>query len=73
MPDVDQNTFLPGPKVCARYDIRDITLLRWMRDAELEFPQPLRINRRNYWRLAELERWERARARASRHVAERGP
>jgi predicted DNA-binding transcriptional regulator AlpA len=69
MPDTDQDAFLTGPKVCARYDIHDMTLWRWMRDADLKFPQPLKVNRRNYWRIADLEKWERARARASRSAA----
>jgi predicted DNA-binding transcriptional regulator AlpA len=69
MSDTHRDGFLPAPKVCARYDIHDMTLWRWMHDADLKFPQPLKINRRNYWRIADLERWERARARVSRQVA----
>ena len=70
MPETVQDAaFLTGPAVCRRYAIHDMTLWRWMRDADLKFPQPLKINRRNYWRIADLEKWERARARASRQAA----
>lgn len=52
--------------VRARYgDISDMTLWRWLADKEIRFPQPLRINRRRYWRLADLEDWERKRARVA--------
>jgi predicted DNA-binding transcriptional regulator AlpA len=70
MPDHDHaESLLTGPKLRARYGIADMTLWRWTNDRELEFPQPLKINRRNYWRLDDVERWERQRARASRSAA----
>lgn len=54
--------FLTGPQVQARYQRSHVTLWRWIRDHEMRFPQPLKINRLNYWRLADLERWENAQA-----------
>jgi predicted DNA-binding transcriptional regulator AlpA len=63
------NTFLPDPKVRVRYGVTDMTLWRWSKDPNLKFPQPMKINGRNYRRLAELETWERKRARASRSAA----
>jgi predicted DNA-binding transcriptional regulator AlpA len=54
-------TFLTGPQVQKRYQKSHVTLWRWIRDSELAFPQPLKINRLNYWRLADLEAWEAAR------------
>ncbi|MGO9049932.1 MAG: hypothetical protein ACLP19_17080 [Xanthobacteraceae bacterium] len=35
---------------------------RWQDNPELDFPKPLIVNRRKYWALEDLERWERARA-----------
>jgi len=51
-------TFLTGPQVDARYQISHVTRWRWQRDPKLGFPQPLKINRLNYWRLSDLEKWE---------------
>jgi hypothetical protein len=54
--------YLPGRAVRDRYHVSDMTLWRWLQDAELKFPKPTVINRRRYWLLKELEAWERARA-----------
>jgi len=53
-------TFLTGPQVQARYQKSHVTIWRWMRDQALGFPQPIQINRLNYWRLSDLEAWEAA-------------
>lgn len=50
---------LPARKVWERYGVSDVTLWRWCHDHDMNFPEPLRINRRRYWRLADLEAWER--------------
>ena len=55
-----QQTFLTGPQVQARYNRSHVTIWRWVRDPALCFPQPIQINRLNYWRLADLEAWETA-------------
>ena len=34
------------------------TLFRWQRDPELEFPRPVLIRGRRYWRVEELAAWE---------------
>jgi hypothetical protein len=38
---------------------------RWMRDPRVKFPSPIVINRRNYWRLGDLRRWQAERAAQS--------
>ena len=50
--------FITGPQVQERYQKSNVTIWRWIKDAELGFPQPIRINRMNYWRLSDLEQWE---------------
>jgi predicted DNA-binding transcriptional regulator AlpA len=55
-------TFLTGPQVQARYQKSHVTIWRWVRDPALDFPQPIQINRLNYWRLADLDAWETAQA-----------
>jgi predicted DNA-binding transcriptional regulator AlpA len=54
--------YLPGREVRDRYHVSDMTLWRWLRNAELKFPKPTVINRRRYWLVEELEAWDRARA-----------
>ena len=54
--------FLTGPQVRARYGVTDMTVHRWLKNADLGFPRPTYINRRRYWREADLVAWERARA-----------
>jgi predicted DNA-binding transcriptional regulator AlpA len=55
-----QTEFLTGPQVQARYQKSHVTIWRWVRDPALGFPQPIQINRLNYWRLADLAAWEAA-------------
>jgi len=55
-------TFLTGPQVQARYQRSHVSIWRWVRDPALSFPQPLQINRLNYWRLVDLEAWEASQA-----------
>jgi predicted DNA-binding transcriptional regulator AlpA len=55
-------TYLPAGAVRARYGVSDMSLWRWLRDDALGFPAPIRINRRRFWKLAELEAWEASRA-----------
>jgi len=61
----NRQTFLTGPQVQNRYQKSHVTIWRWIRDSELAFPQPLKINRLNYWRLSDLEAWEQATAQNS--------
>ena len=44
-----------------RFDIADRTVDRWLENPRLNFPKPIRINARRYWRLSEILEWERTR------------
>lgn len=57
--------FLTGPQVQQRYQRTHVTIWRWLHDPDLGFPQPVKIQRLNYWRLSDLEAWERAQAEKS--------
>jgi predicted DNA-binding transcriptional regulator AlpA len=57
----DADTYLPSVQVAARYGICLRTLYRWAESETLELPKPLWINRRRFWRLADLQAWERRR------------
>jgi predicted DNA-binding transcriptional regulator AlpA len=48
-----------------RYGVSDMSIWRWLNDQSLNFPKPIYIRRRRFWKLAELEAWERARSASS--------
>jgi predicted DNA-binding transcriptional regulator AlpA len=43
-------------------NISDMSLWRWINDEELHFPPAIVIQRRRFWRLADIERWLAAQA-----------
>tara|TARA_R110002094_G_scaffold85688_20_gene89724 strand:- start:735 stop:977 length:243 start_codon:yes stop_codon:yes gene_type:complete len=38
-------------------DVSDMTIWRWLKDADLNFPKPIYVQRRRFWREAELVEW----------------
>jgi predicted DNA-binding transcriptional regulator AlpA len=59
---VQNEVFLTAPQVLDRYNISDMSLHRWLNNPELNFPKPMKINRRRYFKEADLITWERQRA-----------
>lgn len=49
------STILPTSKVLALLGVSQMTLHRWRHGNE--FPQPLTVNGRNYWRQADIDAW----------------
>ena len=45
--------------------VSDMTLWRWLNDPALNFPKPIYIARRRYWREAEVVAWLDARSSQS--------
>lgn len=37
--------------------VSDMTLHRWTRDERADFPRPVYVNRRRYWRADEIRQW----------------
>jgi predicted DNA-binding transcriptional regulator AlpA len=54
----DTQTYLPAAQVRARYGVSDMSLWRWLKNEDLAFPHPIRINNRRFWRLSDLRAWE---------------
>jgi hypothetical protein len=55
-------TYANAARVRARYsDITDMTLWRWLRDEDLGFPKPYVINGRRFWKVSELDEFDRGR------------
>ena len=53
----------PAPKVADQFGITRRTLSRWIIDPELDFPQAVEINKRLYFKQAEIDAWKLQRAR----------
>jgi hypothetical protein len=61
--------FATSAQVRARYGgVSDMWIWRRQRDGS-GFPAPMIINKRKFWRVADLVEWERARVEASRNPA----
>jgi predicted DNA-binding transcriptional regulator AlpA len=58
------DSWLTGVQVNQRYSISAMTRYRWERDQNLGFPAPMKVNRRSFWPLSELLRWEQSRTPA---------
>ena len=42
--------------------VSSMTIYRWLRQPEMEFPQPTYIARRRYWRKSDVTAWLESRA-----------
>jgi len=59
---IDDDILLTGKQVRARMGaVSDMSIWRWMRDDRVQFPRPMKMNRRNYWRLGDLRQWQASR------------
>ena len=62
----ESNTsYLPARKVRERYDVSDMTLWRWLKDPDLNFPKPMRINNRRLWNNGHLDAFDERQAARS--------
>ncbi|SOE18584.1 AlpA family transcriptional regulator [Hoeflea halophila] len=56
---MNSTPYLTGPQVQQRFGISEMSLWRWANDDSLQFPKPMKIRGRKFYRLDEIERWER--------------
>ena len=69
----DRGPLIPQPKVAEdRYHVTVMTLWRWQRDENLNFPKPIRIGPRLYFYLSDLIAWEKERAAKSANLEAAG-
>jgi predicted DNA-binding transcriptional regulator AlpA len=62
-PPLDDDVLLTGAQTRARVGrVSSMCIWRWMRDPRVRFPQPIKINNRNYWRFGDLRQWQAERA-----------
>jgi predicted DNA-binding transcriptional regulator AlpA len=58
-PPADDDTLLTSTQARARVGgVSTMCIWRWMRDPRVQFPHPVKITNRNYWRLGDLRRWQ---------------
>lgn len=50
--------FVTARAVRERLSVSDMTIWRWLKDERLNFPHPVYINKRRYWRASDLQAWE---------------
>jgi predicted DNA-binding transcriptional regulator AlpA len=55
---IEQDQFVPDPQVCKEFGISAMTLWRWDRDEELDFPPPVKIRKKNYRSRQQLEQFK---------------
>ncbi len=66
MSDTSQSVELRGtPRVCRQLDCSQVTLWRRVRHPDLNFPKPIKISGRNYFRGDEIDAWIEAQAEAA--------
>lgn len=46
-------------------DVSDMTIWRWLHDPALNFPKPLYISKRRYWREDDILEWINSREMAA--------
>jgi predicted DNA-binding transcriptional regulator AlpA len=55
----DDDTLLTSAQMRARVGgVSTMCIWRWMRDPRVQFPHPVKLNSRNYWRLGDLRQWQ---------------
>lgn len=58
------DVYLSSNQVRKRYgETSDMSFWRWLNNAKMNFPKPIFIQRRRFWRLSDLVQWERQRAK----------
>lgn len=60
-----QPEFLTANDIAARYRVSKMTLWRWIKSEEVNFPKPIYINKRRYFRIADIAKWESERGNGS--------
>lgn len=59
--DPPDTVFLPIRQIRSRYSVSSMSIWRWLHDPAVAFPQPVYFGRLRYWRLSDIEAWEKNR------------
>jgi predicted DNA-binding transcriptional regulator AlpA len=55
----DPVKWLNGPQLRQRFSLSAVGLHRWLNDERLQFPRPVKIRERLFWRLGDIEAFEK--------------
>lgn len=55
----DTVKWLNGPQLRQRFSLSAVGLHRWLNDERLQFPRPVKIRERLFWRLGDIEAFEK--------------
>ena len=61
--------WLTGTQVAAYFSVTVMTIWRWERDPDLEFPQPNLIHDRKYWSRDIIDAWMKQRPTKTEKMA----
>lgn len=61
----EKTSYTPGPAVDKRYGISSRTRARWRANPDLNFPKPIVINGREFYKDVELDEFDRSCARSA--------
>jgi predicted DNA-binding transcriptional regulator AlpA len=56
--DGEPDSLIPDPQVCREFGVSAMTLWRWERDPDLNFPTRITVRRRNYRSRQEIEKFK---------------
>jgi len=56
--DGEPDSLVPDPQVCREFGVSAMTLWRWDRDPDLDFPARIAIGRRNYRSRKKIEKFK---------------
>jgi predicted DNA-binding transcriptional regulator AlpA len=65
--NIGTGSWISAAQVRLRYNISDMTLYRWSTDESLNFPRPMKINKRKFFRIEELNEWDKRISTRSAH------
>lgn len=54
MSNLVPDPLMPAKDLCEIFGVVDMTLRRWMEDDRMDFPKPIVIRRRRYWRKSDI-------------------
>lgn len=60
-----QSEFVTSNYIITRYRITAMTLWRWIKSDNVNFPKPIYINKRRYFRIDDVMKWEAERESGS--------
>ena len=65
--NVSQPEFATANDIVSRYRITKMTLWRWINNENVNFPRPIYINTRRYFRISDVLNWEAERNNGGAH------